>query len=77
LFDNNSSPESCPHGTKERVLRATEQLHRTISPTESIKNETFEQIFKRIDKDSDGVLSCRELELFYYLYTLEVIKNSP
>jgi len=75
LFDNNSSTETCPHGTKDRVKRATEELHRSIEPDLQFQNEKFEQLFAKFDKDNDGSLSCCELELFYYIYTLETTQQ--
>jgi len=73
LFDNNSSTDTCPHGSKERVKRATEELHRSIEPDEAFQNERFDHMFSLLDKDHDGSLSCCELELFYYMYTLETM----
>jgi len=76
LFDNNSSEELCPHGNKERVKIATEKLHQSIDPNGSFIIDKFESLFRHLDKDSDETLSCRELELFYYLYTLEICQTT-
>jgi len=67
LFDCRTPEEICPHGEKLRVQRATAELHRCISEA-SFSEETFERIFRGVDRDSDGMLSCREMELFFYLY---------
>jgi hypothetical protein len=37
--------------------------------------EKFDQMFSNFDKDRDGCLSCCELELFYYMYTLETMQT--
>jgi len=75
LFDNNSPTHTCPHGAKDRVQRATEELHRSIEPDEVFQNEKFNRMFSTFDKDNDGSLSCSELELFYYMYTLETMQQ--
>jgi len=77
LFDNHTPESICPHGNKNRVMRATEELHKALMGTDhAFDHQTFEQVFQRIDRDSDGVLNCKELELFFYIYSVNVSANS-
>lgn len=39
--------------------------------------DTFEKLFASIDADHDGVLSCVESELLFYLYSADVMKKVP
>jgi len=71
LFDCRTPEDVCPHGEKPRVHRATEELHKCITE-DSFQEETFEKIFGKMDTDSDGRLSCKEVELFFYLYCVEL-----
>jgi len=84
LFCNTPAPDTpCPHGQKERVRAATEQLHRpstpeAVAPT-PFQNDIFEKLFSEVDYDSDGVLTCAESELLFYLYSSELLRlpNPP
>jgi len=73
LFDNCTPEEICPHGKKDRVQKATEALHHALKGTQtSFATELFDQLYKKVDIDNDGILSCKEVELFFYLYSVEV-----
>lgn len=74
LFDNNTPDEKCPHGAKDRVKQASEQLQQAIAPNLEFPNTLFELLFAQIDRDSDGLLGCQEMELLYYLFSLEVFE---
>jgi len=74
LFDNVSSEHKCPHGEKPRVQFSTQQLHHSIQPDSEFCLEIFDIVFKDVDKDGDGVLSCKELELLYYLYSTRIME---
>jgi len=68
LFDNSDTPEQkCPHGEKLRVQFATRILHSSIDPETEFKADIFDCVFATVDRDADGILSCSELELLYYL----------
>jgi len=75
LFDNpfKSNESKCPHGEKMRVKIATHILHQSINPDSEFANDIFNDVFEAIDRDSDGVLSCSELELLYYMYSTRVM----
>jgi len=78
LFCNTTAADTpCPHGQKDRLREATAQLHTQVSSPISFQNDTFEQLFATIDTDHDGVLSCVESELLFYLYSAEVMKKVP
>jgi len=75
LFDNSSSTEQkCPHGEKLRVQFATRILHNSINPETEFKADVFDSVFATVDRDADGILSCGELELLYYLYSANIIE---
>jgi len=77
LFDNHTPESTCPHGHKSRVLRATEELHKALMGTDhAFDISTFECVFQRIDQDSDGILNCKEVELFFYIYSVNVCANN-
>jgi len=78
LFCNTTAPDTpCPHGQKERIQAAAQQLHNQFSTNIFFENETFEKVFAEIDHDHDGILTCAESELLFYLYSSEVMKNIP
>jgi len=72
LFDNDAPENECPHGSIERVKRSTEELHKALQPDTQFADEVFDDVFNSIDLDQDGKLSCKEVELLYYLYSLQV-----
>jgi len=77
LFDNHTPESVCPHGNKNRVMRDTEELHKALMGTDhDFDQQIFEHVFQKIDRDSDGVLNCKELELFFYMYSVNVSANS-
>jgi len=76
LVDSKTSRQQCPHGIKELVHRAAVELHRNLNPPCHWEQSRFETLFSRCDKDADGILSCRELDLFLYLYQLLVTDPS-
>jgi len=75
LFDNpaGASEQSCPHGEKARVKMSTQMLHQSIKPDSEFATEVFNDVFEAIDRDADGILSCRELELLYYMYSTRML----
>jgi len=78
LFCNtNAADTPCPHGQKDRIREATAQLHTQFSSPIPFQSDIFEQLFATIDTDHDGVLSCVESELLFYLYSGEVMKKVP
>jgi len=76
LFDN-AAPEQrkCPHGEKPRVRFATQQIHYSIAPDSEFVDSVFDHVFATVDRDSDGILSCRELELLYYMYSARMMEQ--
>jgi len=77
LFDNPCGNEAtCPHGEKMRVKLATQILHQSIKPNSEFATEVFDNVFSAIDRDADGVLSCRELELLYYMYSTHMMNET-
>jgi len=72
LIDSEASKKKCPQGGKEVVKEAAVQLHRSLNPPCHWEQNRFEDLFAYCDKDADGSLSCRELDLFLYLYQLRV-----
>jgi len=77
LFDNKSEEGvRCPHGEKMRVKLATQLIHQSIKPDSEFPTEVFENVFEAIDRDADGVLSCRELELLYYMYSTRMMTET-
>jgi len=74
LFDNNSfSSQACPHGEKERVKVAVQHLHTSTRSDLPFATQVFENVFSSLDRDSDGILSCREVELLYYTYSTHIM----
>jgi len=69
LFDNNTPADTCPHGEKPRVMRATEELHKSLKPSTNFDQAMFDNVFTSIDGDKDNVLTCQELELLFYVYS--------
>jgi len=73
LFDNDAPQCQCPHGGKARVEKAAQQLHKALKgPEADLQPEVFENVFLSVDKDKDGQLSCKEVELFFYMYSVQV-----
>jgi len=76
LFDNGATEQrKCPHGEKPRVRFSAEQLHYCIAPDSEFCSDLFDNVFKTVDRDSDGILSCTELELLYYMYSANIIEH--
>jgi len=75
LFDNPSPEESCPIGERGPVLRSAMELHKCLRPNISFESDAFESIFLEIDSDHDGVLTCKGVELLYYMYSLHVCSS--
>jgi len=65
LFDNHTPDDCCPHGAKSRVERATQELHKCVKPDSQFASQIFDTVFRKIDADNDGTLSCKEVELFF------------
>jgi hypothetical protein len=40
-----------------------------------LNEQSFDEVFVIVDRDADGKLSCREMELLYYLYTLQLSES--
>jgi len=72
LIDSKASKNQCPQGTKDIVKTAAVELHRNLNPAAHWSHERFEDLFTYCDKNHDGSLTCRELDLFFYLYQIEV-----
>jgi len=74
LFDNAAPEQKCPHGEKLRVKFSTQQLHYTILPESEFASDVFDTVFNDVDKDADGILTCKELELLYYMYSTRIME---
>jgi len=75
LFDNNTPENQCPHGEKPRVKRSTEEMHKTLRPNTDFASSLFDNLFEELDLNKDGSLSCKEVELLYYLYSMQLTSN--
>ncbi len=53
---------------------STQQLHRAILPETDFAADVFDTVFNDVDRDADGVLSCQELELLYYMYSTRIME---
>ena len=76
LFESNGHSHTCPDGNKERVKQAVEILHSNLKPGTSFPEETFNEVFNRVDTNLDGNLNCEEIDLLFYLYSLKVVDPS-
>jgi len=77
LFDNHLGTEThCPHGEKMRAKMAAQTLHQSIKPGSEFPTDVFENVFEAIDRDADGVLTCKELELLYYTYSTRIMTET-
>jgi len=76
LFDNNTPENECPHGEKPRVKRSTEEMHKTLRPNTDFASSLFDNLFEELDLNKDGSLSCKEVELLYYLYSMQLTSLS-
>lgn len=76
LFDRDASAEACScgrlaltwTGQKELVLQATAAMHHQFKPEAEFDVAVFDRVFDQIDRGR-GQLTCREVELLYYMYS--------
>lgn len=73
LFDNAASEQPCIHGDRERVRMATAQLHAVLQPSHDFYHERFEEICALVSSDENGRLTCKEMELLFYMYSVHVM----
>eukprot|EP01108_Squamamoeba_japonica_P001744 TRINITY_DN1768_c0_g1_i1.p1 TRINITY_DN1768_c0_g1~~TRINITY_DN1768_c0_g1_i1.p1 ORF type:complete len:185 (-),score=46.64 TRINITY_DN1768_c0_g1_i1:31-585(-) len=76
LFDNQTPDTTCVHGERSRVAVATEQLASQVHPELPFDRSLFDELFERIVSDDSGNLSCRQVDLLYYLYSARAILRS-
>jgi hypothetical protein len=50
----------------------TEELHKSLHPDSQLNAGMFENVFRSVDADGDGVLTCQEMELLFYLYSIQI-----
>eukprot|EP01117_Protostelium_nocturnum_P017934 TRINITY_DN7387_c0_g1_i1.p1 TRINITY_DN7387_c0_g1~~TRINITY_DN7387_c0_g1_i1.p1 ORF type:complete len:353 (-),score=104.50 TRINITY_DN7387_c0_g1_i1:217-1275(-) len=72
----NGESESAPTTPTPFTSTAYDGLEFPEQTSEAqVHPQIFEQLFEMIDKDRDQVLSCQELELFFYLYSCRVVSE--
>jgi len=76
LFDAQSNGQNCPDGSMSRVKMAVERLHQNMQPNTTFPEETFNQLFTSVDTNADGQLDCDQIDLLFYLYSLQVTDPS-
>jgi hypothetical protein len=76
LFDNPVAEEPCIHGELERVRVATAQLHSVMAPELEFFHDRFEEVYHLVCGDENrSSLTCREMELLYYMYSAYVLEK--
>mmetsp|Transcript_364 Transcript_364/g.503 ORF Transcript_364/g.503 Transcript_364/m.503 type:complete len:157 (+) Transcript_364:493-963(+) len=76
LFDNKAPDETCVHGARPRVEQATRQLHAQMCATRPFDETTFNAVWTHVARDA-ALLSCRQLDLLYYMYIAKQMLLHP